>query len=49
MPRRVDHRLAAGVDERADAVVERAVADEHDLDPRAMRALDLGGDRVERC
>ena len=46
--RRVDHRLARGGHERLAAPVERAVADDHDLDRHAVRALDLAGHRLER-
>ena len=46
--RRVDHRLARGGDERARALVERAVADGDDVDARAVLLLDLGGGLLER-
>ena len=44
----VEHRLARGGDQRARALVERAVADRHDLDRDAVRVLDLGDRRLER-
>src|SRR3569833_546126 len=41
--RGVDHGLAGGLEHRAEAVVQRAVADADDLDGQAVVVLDLGG------
>ena len=44
----VGERLAARRDERLEPLVELRVADDHRLDRRAVRVLDVGGGRAER-
>ena len=43
----VDHRLARGLDLCGQPLVERAVADDHDLHRDAVVVLDLGGGRLD--
>ena len=46
---RVHERLAGGGDQRARALVERAVADGHDLDRHVVVGLDLGRGGLQRA
>src|SRR6266849_2873591 len=47
MLRRVRHRLARREHEHVRALVERGVTGAHDVDPEAVKLLDLGGRRLD--